>query len=199
MDEFLSLKKDIIYTSEIEINKSRFLGFSKYIETVEDAKNFVQKIKKDYCDARHVVYSYIVDGMVKSTDDGEPSGTAGRPILEFLLHKNCNHLVLVVVRYFGGVKLGTGGLLRAYQGSAKQTIEENLILYKRAKMYSGLFDYNQFKEVSQSLKNRSIKVLKTVYGEKIEFEVVCFDDTPILNMNYVCDVFESLGGENENN
>ena len=114
MDSFYSVPTNKIYTSEIEINKSRFLGFAKYADTVQSAQNFVQQIREKFRDARHVVYAYVVDGMQKSSDDGEPSGTAGRPMLGFLQNKNCEHIVVVVVRYFGGIKLGAGGLLRAY-------------------------------------------------------------------------------------
>ena len=80
MDSFYSVPTNKIYTSEIEINKSRFLGFAKYADTVQSAQNFVQQIREKFRDARHVVYAYVVDGMQKSSDDGEPSGTAGRPM-----------------------------------------------------------------------------------------------------------------------
>ena len=199
MNSFLSLTKNKIYKSEIEINKSRFLGFAKHTNSTEEAKQFVLDLKKQYQDARHVVYAYIVDGMQKSSDDGEPSGTAGRPILEMLLHQNCNQIVVVVVRYFGGIKLGAGGLLRAYVQTAKQTINQDLKTYNKGKVFEGQFDYKSFKDIKQSLKQRKIKELSLSYGQNIEYSVVCFDDQDIPGMKYKKDIFETFGGEDENN
>ena len=199
MDEFFSLPKSKVFTSEIEINKSRFLGFCKYATDVEEAKRFVTDLKRQYNDARHVVYAYVVDGFLKSSDDGEPSGTAGRPMLEILKHLNCNHIVCVVVRYFGGIKLGTGGLLRAYQSTTQQALQNNLKQFSRGRLFVGDFDYPEFKGVEHSLKSRKIKILKTEYQQKIKLELVCFDDQDIKKMNYIGDTYEILEENNANN
>ena len=198
MNEFLSLPKNKVCNSEIEINKSRFLGFSKHVDDVDQAKQFVEDIKKQYKDAKHVVYAYIVDGIQKSTDDGEPSGTAGRPILEFLGHLGCNRIAVVVVRYFGGIKLGTGGLLRAYVGSAKQTIENNLLKFKKAQLFEGELDYNEFESLKYEIKQSNARIISVDYGQKVKVRVASFDQK-LPKLSFIGEIFEAQGGENANN
>ncbi len=199
MDSFYSVPTNKIYTSEIEINKSRFLGFAKYADTVQSAQNFVQQIREKFRDARHVVYAYVVDGMQKSSDDGEPSGTAGRPMLGFLQNKNCEHIVVVVVRYFGGIKLGAGGLLRAYLSSAQKTVESNLALFLRGRKFNVGLEYNEYNQFLQKIKNKMIKITKTEFLNKIELEFVCFEDFDIPNSEFLGDVFDTMEAKDANN
>ena len=199
MDSFYSVPTNKIYTSEIEINKSRFLGFAKYADTVQSAQNFVQQIREKFRDARHVVYAYVVDGMQKSSDDGEPSGTAGRPMLGFLQNKNCEHIVVVVVRYFGGIKLGAGGLLRAYLSSAQKTVESNLALFLRGRKFNAGLEYNEYNQFLQKIKNKMIKITKTEFLNKIELEFVCFEDFDIPNSEFLGDVFDTMEAKDANN
>jgi len=106
-----------------EINKSKFIT---YLIKIDDIKNIdieLNKIKNKYNDATHICYGYIIDGKEKAYDDGEPSGTAGKPILEILKKNNLDHVIAIVVRYFGGIKLGAGGLLRAYANSVNDLIK----------------------------------------------------------------------------
>ena len=199
MDSFYSVPTNKIYTSEIEINKSRFLGFAKYADTVQSAQNFVQQIREKFRDARHVVYAYVVDGMQKSSDDGEPSGTAGRPMLGFLQNKNCEHIVVVVVRYFGGIKLGAGGLLRAYLSSAQKTVESNLALFLRGRKFNVGLEYNEYNQFLQKIKNKMINITKTEFLNKIELEFVCFEDFDIPNSEFLGDVFDTMEAKDANN
>lgn len=199
MDSFYSVPTNKIYTSEIEINKSRFLGFAKYADTVQSAQNFVQQIREKFRDARHVVYAYVVDGMQKSSDDGEPSGTAGRPMLGFLQNKKCEHIVVVVVRYFGGIKLGAGGLLRAYLSSAQKTVESNLALYLRGRKFNVGLEYNEYNQFLQKIKNKMIKITKTEFLNKIELEFVCFEDFDMPNSEFLGDVFDTMEAKDANN
>ena len=112
-------------TCEITEKKSRFIAYLAYVTTEEDAQNFVSQIKKKHYDARHNVYAYILNsGGKKYSDDGEPSKTAGYPILEMLENEGVTDVVCVVTRYFGGTLLGTGGLIRAYTKSAKDCLEK---------------------------------------------------------------------------
>lgn len=107
--------------TEIEINRSRFISYVKRVETQEEAVAFIQEIKKKHWDATHNCSAYIVgenDQFQKMDDDGEPSGTAGKPILEVIKKKGLKDTAIVVTRYFGGIKLGAGGLIRAYGKSA---------------------------------------------------------------------------------
>lgn len=108
------------------INKSKFIGYCKPVTTVEEAQAFIEQIRKKHWDASHNVPVYVLGEKMhvqKASDDGEPSGTAGVPILNILKNENITNLVIVITRYFGGIKLGTGGLVRAYSQSAKSALE----------------------------------------------------------------------------
>ena len=110
----------------VTIQKSRFIGYVKRCETEEEAQDFIQSIKKKHNDATHNCSAYMIgehDLIQKANDDGEPSGTAGVPMLEVLKRKGIKDTAVVVTRYFGGIKLGAGGLIRAYSGTASQAIE----------------------------------------------------------------------------
>lgn len=110
--------------AEFVEKRSSFLGHVRYVETEDEAKAFVTEMKKKFYDARHNCWCYIIkDGAVRYSDDGEPQGTAGIPMLEVLKREGVTNVVCVVTRYFGGVLLGTGGLLRAYTKSAKDTLD----------------------------------------------------------------------------
>ena len=118
--EFKTIKQNS--TAEIVEKKSRFIANVFYIENVEQAEEHIKKIKKQYHDAKHNCFAYIVTNLngntvQKSSDDGEPSGTAGAPMLKILKGQNLSNILVVVTRYFGGVLLGTGGLVRAYSRS----------------------------------------------------------------------------------
>jgi len=108
-------------TAEIVEKKSRFIASVKPVSTEEEALEFVSQVKAKYRDARHNVYAYVVteNNISRFTDDGEPSGTAGAPVLDVILKEGLTDVAIVVTRYFGGTLLGTGGLVRAYGKSAK--------------------------------------------------------------------------------
>ena len=110
--------------AEFVEKRSSFLGHVRYVETEDEAKAFVTEMKKKFYDARHNCWCYVIkDGAVRYSDDGEPQGTAGIPMLEVLKREGVTNVVCVVTRYFGGVLLGTGGLLRAYTKSAKDALD----------------------------------------------------------------------------
>ena len=116
---------------EVIINKSRFIGYSHPINSEEEALNFIEMIKTKHKDATHNVYAYVVgenSDIQRFNDDGEPSGTAGIPILEVIKKEDIRNIVIVVTRYFGGTKLGGGGLIRAYTRSAKIGLDAGLII-----------------------------------------------------------------------
>lgn len=109
--------------TEIVEKKSRFIGLIYHVETIEDILDILDKVKKDYPNANHYTYAYILDDLhQKASDDGEPTRTAGYPILEILKNNQLNDCLLIVIRYFGGILLGTGGLIRAYSKSASSVI-----------------------------------------------------------------------------
>ena len=114
--------------TEIEIKKSKFFGYYFNVESQEDVKTILEQIKKENKKATHVCYAFrITKGqyLEKAVDDGEPSGTAGKPILNVIQKQNLSNVLVVVVRYFGGIKLGAGGLVRAYSKTASETVKEN--------------------------------------------------------------------------
>ncbi|GKT37685.1 Impact family like protein, partial [Aduncisulcus paluster] len=116
------------------INKSRFIGYAKPVETEEEAVAFVEEIKKKHKDATHNVPVYLVGEkfeIQRYSDDGEPSGTAGVPVLSMLKNEGITNLALVITRYFGGIKLGTGGLVRAYTHAAKIAVEAARVVEKK--------------------------------------------------------------------
>ncbi|MCR4879582.1 MAG: YigZ family protein [Bacilli bacterium] len=104
--------------------KSKFIAFALPITSVEEFKEKLKAIEKEHHKARHIVYAYRIDNTYKSTDNGEPKGTAGRPLLELLLKKDINNIALIVVRYFGGTKLGAGRLLRIYLNSGIEVLKK---------------------------------------------------------------------------
>lgn len=104
----------LIKESKYEIKKSKFYAFNYTVDTIEEITSIIENLKKEHKKSKHIVYAYKIDGLEKKFDDGEPSGTAGLPLYNIINKKDLNHILLVVVRYFGGIKLGAGGLLRAY-------------------------------------------------------------------------------------
>lgn len=119
----LTIRKDI--RTEQIISKSRFICSLKKVKTEEEAQDFIKAVKKEFWDATHNCSAYVIDEQhQRSSDDGEPSGTAGIPMLGVLRKQELQQVVAVVSRYFGGIKLGAGGLVRAYAGSVSQAIEE---------------------------------------------------------------------------
>ena len=112
---------------ELIINKSRFIAYKILLTDLSQVKEMVEKLKKEHKKANHVCYAYVYKGEVvseKCSDDGEPGGTAGYPILNVIKKKNLNNVMVAVVRYFGGIKLGAGGLTRAYTKAAAGVLEE---------------------------------------------------------------------------
>ncbi len=116
-------------TATLEIKKSEFIAYAYAVTTREQAMFHVEQLREQYPDARHHCWAYIIGDPNNTTsagfdDDGEPNGTAGRPILNVLQHKSIGNVIIIVVRYFGGIKLGAGGLTRAYAGSAQAVVDE---------------------------------------------------------------------------
>ncbi|AJQ45105.1 hypothetical protein JM47_00280 [Ureaplasma diversum] len=134
-----------------EINKSKFLAFVFNVIDIDQANELIHKYKQEYKDARHVVYAYIIGesaNQIKCSDDNEPSGTAGLPILSLLQQKALTNVILIVVRYFGGIKLGANGLVKAYRNSAKLVLDKtefiDLIKYYYYQIKYNLEHTNQF-------------------------------------------------------
>ena len=160
------------FTNEIIIEKSKFIGIIKPLNNKDDVKNILNEIKKEYPKATHYCYGYIVNGLQKSNDDGEPSSTAGKPILETLLKNDLFNVILIVVRYFGGIKLGAGGLTRAYVDSASQTIKKSILLTKKeVEIYKINTSYELNDVLNRYFIKKSIIVIDVQYLENIEYTI----------------------------
>lgn len=124
MELYVTLGKE--GESSLEVKRSEFLGYAKHIASETEARAFVDAIRKKHADARHNVYAYCVkeNNIIRYSDDGEPQGTAGLPVLDILRKGGITDAVIVVTRYFGGILLGTGGLVHAYSGAAKAAVED---------------------------------------------------------------------------
>lgn len=154
------------------INKSKFIGYIKPIDTVEEAQSFIETIRKKHWDASHNVPVYVLGDrfqVQKYSDDGEPSGTAGVPILNILKTKGITNVVIVVTRYFGGVKLGTGGLVRAYGQSAKSALEAAKIIEMLAYQEIHLaLNYTLHGKIQNFLMSNKTFLLKdTIYADDV--------------------------------
>ena len=162
-------------TDEITIEKSVFIGYAKPIKSEEEALEFINEIKKKHKDATHNVWAYTVGknmNIQRYSDDGEPQGTAGIPTLEVIKKEDLRDVVVVVTRYFGGTKLGAGGLVRAYTKGAKLGLEAGKIIYKV--MYQEVkvkIDYTQLGKVQNELMNLGYFIKDTVYEDNVEIVV----------------------------
>lgn len=146
------------YKNEIIINKSRFICELVKVYNEDDVNNNLNNIKNKYKDATHYCYSYIIDNTERFNDDGEPGGTAGLPILNVLKQNELNYILCVVIRYFGGIKLGAGGLVRAYSKSVSDCLNiSTLKNIKEGKRITITFDYDKVRQIDYSLKEIEIK------------------------------------------
>lgn len=160
---------------EYIVEKSRFIGYAKPIKTEEEAKEFIEEIKKKHKDATHNVWSYTVgEGMniQRFSDDGEPSGTAGIPTLEVIKKEDLRDVVVVVTRYFGGVKLGAGGLVRAYTKGAKIGLDAGKIVEKIPhKEVFITVDYTMLGKIQNSLLDTEFAIRDIEYTDNVKIQV----------------------------
>ena len=147
--------------------RSKFLAFAHHVNDVEDVKRLVAEYRKKYYDARHVCYAYCLNGetaIEKSSDNGEPSGTAGRPMLGVLQSHCLTQVLLVAVRYFGGIKLGTSGLIAAYREVAELTLANaEIVTRKYMEHYSFTFGYDVMNVVMTAVKAKDVQVVSSSF------------------------------------
>lgn len=168
-------------TDEIVEKKSRFIGYVAHVESEEEADAFVLGIKKKHYDARHNCYAYVIgesQQKLRFSDDGEPGGTAGKPILEVITGLGLVDVCIVVTRYFGGTLLGTGGLLRAYTQAAQKCVEATEIINKQLVIPVNIVtNYNDLGKIQYLLGTEKIPVTESDYGEEVKLTVaVPYDD-----------------------
>lgn len=162
--------------AELVEKKSRFIATVRPVSTEEEAVAFIDEMKKKYYDARHNCSAVVIGSkaqLTRSSDDGEPSGTAGRPMLEVLLGSEIRNIAVVVTRYFGGTLLGTGGLVRAYSGVVKEALEK----CETVRQHYGVklkikTDYNGVGKIQYLLASKGIEIRDSVYAADVEMIVI---------------------------
>lgn len=158
-------------TASYEIQKSRFIAYTSHVETEAEARDFVTAIKKKHFDARHNCSAWVLgadSSQQKSNDDGEPGGTAGNPILEAIKQHGLTNVVVVVTRYFGGIKLGAGGLIRAYSHTASLGLEATPCLeVKPFCLMEAEMDYSLLGTVENWIRNEELRTGETAYLDKV--------------------------------
>ena len=169
---YLTIAKEA--TDEFVERKSRFMGFIKPVTTEEEALAFIREKQKKYWDATHNVYAYVLNGgnLCRFSDDGEPQGTAGIPVLDVLRKEGLVDCVVVVTRYFGGILLGAGGLVRAYSHGAKIAVDAAGVVEMRKCLLGEIVcDYAQYGMIPALLAEHSANITDTRFGEAV---TVCF-------------------------
>ncbi len=158
-------------SKEIVIKKSRFIGYAKPVKTEAEALEFIEEIKKKHWNATHNCSAYMIgerDEIQKASDDGEPSGTAGKPILEVMKNQGLKDVAIVVTRYFGGIMLGAGGLIRAYTDGAVAAIEgaEAIVNVLHQQVFVEV-DYTWLGKLENELRNRDTRMGDTTFTDKV--------------------------------
>lgn len=161
---------------EIEEKKSRFIANVKKIQSEEEALEFLAQMRKKYWDARHNCFAYVAGDnhqLQRCSDDGEPAGTAGRPMLDVLLRENIHNCIVVVTRYFGGTLLGTGGLVRAYQKATQEGLAASTVLERKMGVQITIHtDYNGIGKIQYLLAKEQITTMDSRYTDKVELDVM---------------------------
>lgn len=179
----MNVIEDTVVHNEV-IKNSKFICIliNKKDLNIVDQLNI---IKNEYKGATHYTYAYIINGLEKAYDDGEPKGTAGLPILNILKHNNINNVLAVVIRYFGGVKLGAGGLIRAYSKVTNETVKNSILIpYIEKDLMKISFNHNDIKQVEYLL--RDITIIEKEFKEKIIFTL----EVPSEDVNNLLKILE---------
>ena len=170
-------KKEEINT--IIISKSRFICYMKRVKSEDEYREYLNAIRKKHYDASHVCSAFKCDNIQRSSDDGEPSGTAGAPILNVLNKNNLNEMCALVVRYFGGIKLGAGGLIRAYSNAVSECIKiAELVEEYEYPLYELKLSYEAANKIDYYLRNNTI-VTDTQYDSEITYKFALDDENKL--------------------
>ena len=171
---YKTVKKDAF--AETEIKKSRFLAHIAEVRSEEEAEALIKETKKKYYDASHSCSAYILNsdkGIRHSSDDGEPSGTAGKPILDVISGAGLSNVIVIVTRYFGGTELGTGGLVRAYSGVTAEVLKNSEIVeVTDARLTEFVIDYGLLPKLQHICMELGIIIYETEYFEKVKISVL---------------------------
>ena len=181
-----------VFEAEYEINKSKFIAYVKQVEDEEEAKTFLQQIKKKHFDATHNCSAWVlgVDGSKqKSNDDGEPGGTAGNPILETIKKNELVNTIVVVTRYFGGIKLGAGGLIRAYSHTAALGLSASRIVTMTPMQQVDItVNYSLFANVENWIRNKNITVENKDYADSVTIALLLLPEEVEIRLTELKDL-----------
>ncbi|HNZ83341.1 MAG TPA: YigZ family protein [Sedimentibacter sp.] len=174
MSNYKSIHKE--GRDELIINKSRFIGTACPVETEDEALEFIDKVKREFKDATHNVYAYVIgenSNIQRYSDAGEPSGTAGMPVLNVINQENIKNAAVVVTRYFGGVLLGAGGLVRAYTKGSKIALESGIIVDKKL-FYDVSFkiDYTLLGKMDNELVKNNFILVDRIYEDRVLIKLI---------------------------
>ncbi len=175
---FKTIKKNV--SAEIVEKKSKFIANIFYVETEDEAESIIKEIRKEYYDARHNCFAYKIDkdNIVRFSDDGEPSGTAGAPILSIIEGKGLSNVLVIVTRYFGGILLGTGGLVRAYSEVTDKVIEKSQIIQKELGYQMKLYtNYKDLEKIKYYCIKNNILITKSEYLENVILDIELSKET----------------------
>ena len=168
--------------SELEIKRSRFIAYSYPIKDDADAESKLAEIRKKHYGARHVCYAYVSDASgnrARFSDDGEPGGTAGKPILEVIKNNDLKKSLIAVVRYFGGILLGAGGLTRAYSDSAANVLKNaGFDFMEERDVYEIRTDYSTYKKITPAIKKAG-EIISVEYGSDVCAFISCAKGSPV--------------------
>ena len=173
---------------QYEIKKSKFITFLYRVNNIEEVENILQEMKNTYKDATHCCYAYKLTNIQKFSDDGEPGGTAGLPIIEVLNKKDLNNILCIVIRYFGGIKLGAGGLVRAYSKAIREAIDNNEVI----ELIEGYVikletNYEEQKQYDYLFNN---KIIKKEFKEKVIYYIEIKKEELSNLQNYHYEIIE---------
>ena len=185
MGNIYCLQKDA--KEELVIEKSKFISFAYSVATEQEVKNILENLKKEFFDATHICYAYdLMSGKQKCYDDGEPQGTSGKPILDCIQKQNLKNVLVAVVRYFGGIKLGAGGLVRAYSKSASLAIKsagkKDIVLCKKIEF---LVLPNEFNKMQILNKLDFVLENKTEFSKNIKITAIIKNENEYQFINYL--------------
>ena len=178
MEQFLGSYNTVYQggVGEIVMKKSRFISTVSPAETEEEALAFIESLRKKYWDATHNCYAYIIgtnNPIMRSSDDGEPSKTAGKPMLDVLIAKELTNLVVVVTRYFGGTLLGTGGLVKAYQSATIEGLNNSVIIKKEPGVHMQIkTDYNLIGKLQYFIAQENLSIISSEYTDIVTLELM---------------------------
>ncbi|MFP4034816.1 MAG: YigZ family protein [Desulfovermiculus sp.] len=184
--------------TEETIKRSRFIATVAHAPSEEDAKRFIARIQNEFPDATHHCWAFVAGtpgdtARIGMSDGGEPHGTAGKPILTVLLYSGIGEVVAVVTRFFGGTKLGTGGLVRAYSGAVKNTLEKLAVKEKREYLpLTILCDYSKVPFVKQMIASFDAEIMHEEYTADVSFQILIYQNE---EGNFIQDLKDLTGGE----